>query len=919
MTKRTRLTSLVTLGCITALLALPQIQAHAQDKISAEEARAIAVDAYLYFYPLVSMDITRLQSTNIEPGKEFAKGPMNMFVSVPEYPPADLKVVVRVNFDTLYSVAWLDLTKEPLIVSAPDTDGRYYLLPMLDMWTDVFASPGWRTTGTQAPEGARMTAFVIENAMHLKHYTIRCILTGVLLAWAAHAAADAEPTYVGRAQCATCHAEENARWSGSHHDLAMQEASDTSVLGDFDDARFEQFGVTSRFYRQDGVFMVRTEGPDGALHDYPIKYTFGVYPLQQYLIAFPGGRLQALDIAWDSRPEAEGGQRWMHLHPDDPVRHDDVLHWTGPNLNWNFMCADCHSTNLRKGYDPASDSYHSTWSEIDVSCEACHGPGSRHLEWAAATGRGETSDIPEYGLTVRFDERAGVAWRIDPDTGLPKRSKPRTSAKEIHVCARCHSRRSQMTDDMVAGQPFLDGFQPALLTEGLYYPDGQMQDEVYVWGSFLQSKMHQAGVTCSDCHDPHAADLRVPGGDATCVQCHAPARYASTAHHFHPPDSRGASCIECHMPPTTFMVVDARHDHSFRIPRPDLSLTMGTPNACTQCHADQTDAWAARHTATWYGEAPQPLAQSAQAMQAARAGHPAAGQMLQAIAANPAQPAITRATALQALADYPDNAMLTQVQQSLNSPDPLLRLGALHALATLGPTQRRLAVPLLGDANKAIRIEAARLLAGLPTEAFTPQEKERLAQGIEEYIAVQTFNAERPEAQVNLGVLYADLGRYQEAEQAYRQAIAQQPQFVPASVNLALLLSERGQEPAAERLLRQGLTRNPDSADLHHALGLSLVRQQRLESALVALAKAAELAPNNLRYGYVHAVALQANDQIAAAIQVLERLDQQSPANLDILSALVNYHRQIGEDAKALEYARRLPQQTPANPAARSP
>src|ERR1700693_3320086 len=122
----------------------------ASPAITAEEARAIGVDAYLYFYPLISVDITRKQSTNVEPGKEFGKGPMNTFVNVPAYPPADLKVVVRINFDTLYSIAWLDLTKEPMIVSAPDTGGRYYLLPMLDMWTDVFASPGWRTTGTQA-------------------------------------------------------------------------------------------------------------------------------------------------------------------------------------------------------------------------------------------------------------------------------------------------------------------------------------------------------------------------------------------------------------------------------------------------------------------------------------------------------------------------------------------------------------------------------------------------------------------------------------------------------------------------------------------------------------------------------------------------------------------------------------------------
>jgi hypothetical protein len=144
-------TTALTLGLLLAPIAAPMALAQgAPSPITEQEAHAIGVDAYIYFYPLVTMDISRKQFTNIEPDKEFGKGPMNMFVSVPEYPPADFKGVVRPNFDTLYSIAWLDLTKEPMVISAPDTAGRYYLLPMLDMWTDVFASPGWRTTGTQA-------------------------------------------------------------------------------------------------------------------------------------------------------------------------------------------------------------------------------------------------------------------------------------------------------------------------------------------------------------------------------------------------------------------------------------------------------------------------------------------------------------------------------------------------------------------------------------------------------------------------------------------------------------------------------------------------------------------------------------------------------------------------------------------------
>ncbi|MBK1650204.1 tetratricopeptide repeat protein [Rhabdochromatium marinum] len=755
-------------------------------------------------------------------------------------------------------------------------------------------------------------------------------LIGLILAASAQAGTDARPSYVGQARCAPCHAEETTRWRGSHHDLAMQEATGETVLGDFGEREFEHLGLRSRFYRKDGAFMVRTDGPDGELHEYPIEYTFGVYPLQQYLIAFPGGRLQALDIAWDSRPKEAGGQRWMHLHPDDPVRHDDVLHWTGPNLNWNYMCADCHSTNLRKGYDAQADSYDTTWSEIDVSCEACHGPGSDHLRWAKAQAqpRDEVQKspdvaaldpnvfdraLPNMGLTVRLDEREGVAWPIDPATGQAQRSKPRITSQEIQVCARCHSRRSQLTDQTQAGDPLLDAFRPALLSEGLYHADGQVGDEVYVWGSLLQSKMYQAGITCSDCHDPHSADLRLPG-DQVCSQCHAPDRYATKAHHFHPEDSTGASCIECHMLAKHYMVVDARHEHSFRVPRPDQSVALGTPNACTNCHTDKSAQWAADQVVAWYGQVPTGLQAYAPALHAARTGQPEAGALLQAIAVDSGQPGIARATALQALGGYPSPVMLEAIKQGLAAKDPLRRLGALAALDGLGTRERLLAVPLLEDDLKAVRTEAARLLVAVPDDQLAPEAQVQRAQGIEEYIAARQFNAERPEAQFNLAGLYADQGRVQDAEQHYRAAIRLQPQFIPAYVNLAQLLSKNGREGEAEATLRAGLEQQPDSADLHHARGLSLIRQKASGPALAELAKAAELAPENARYGYVHAVALHASGQSDAAIAALARVHRQRPGDIDTLSALISYHSEAGQLRQALDYAQRLQQLQPGNP-----
>jgi len=381
------------------------------------------------------------------------------------------------------------------------------------------------------------------------------------VAWSANPppATQAGGGYVGAQTCAQCHQAEHQRWQSSQHAQAMQPATEQTVLGDFKGASFAYAGVTSTFFRRDGKFMARTDGPDGTLQDYAIAYTFGVYPLQQYLIGFPDGRYQALGIAWDSRPKAQGGQRWFHLYPGQNLTHKDPLHWTGAQQNWNYMCAECHSTNLHKNYDARLRRFNTTWSEISVSCEACHGPGANHLTWAKKEGDWQKFDSAK-GLAIALDERRGITWNLVPDAGVAQRSAPRSSSRELELCARCHSRRGQfwddyVLDDYVFGKPLLDTHRLALLTPDLYYPDGQMKDEVFNHGSFLQSKMQAKGVSCSDCHDPHSGQLRASGGKL-CLQCHMPAKYDTPQHHFHPAHSKGADCVACHAPATTYMGVE---------------------------------------------------------------------------------------------------------------------------------------------------------------------------------------------------------------------------------------------------------------------------------------------------------------------------------------------------------------------------
>jgi len=699
----------------------------------------------------------------------------------------------------------------------------------------------------------------------------------------------------------------------------MQVAGETTVLGDFADRRFVHDGITSTFFRREGRFMVRTDGPDGKLDDFEIKYTFGVRPLQQYLIELSGGRLQALSIAWDARPREAGGQRWFHLYPNQKIDYRDELHWTRRQQNWNYMCADCHSTNVRKSYDPASAHYATTWSEINVACEACHGPGSRHVAWAGAARPGRTYDTSDpKGLTVLLRERRGVQWAIDPTSGNARRSVARTTAVELGVCAQCHSRRSQISSDYAPGRPFLDHYLPALLTPPLYWPDGQQRDEVYTWGSFLESRMHAAGVVCSDCHEPHGQKLRAPGNQV-CAQCHAPAKYDATAHHFHRAGGPGAACAGCHMPAARYMLIDPRHDHSLRVPRPDQSVALGVPNACTRCHADRQPEWAAAKVQAWYGRSLGGYQQFATAFHAAETGG-AEVRLLADLARDPLQPGIVRASAM---AQFPREvarspAGLEALKLALGNGDPLVRRAAVTALEALPPAERPpLALTALSDPSRLVRIEAARVLAPIRPETLDQASRDAYERAAAEFVAVQRTNDDRPEARTNLGTYFATRGRVTAAETELRAALALDRTFVPAYVNLADLYRAEQREPDVRRVLAEGLTAVPDDASLHYALGLALVRAQRTNEGVPHFARAAARAPDNARFVYTYAVSLHSTGKPREAIAVLEKALRRHPNDHDVLMALAAFHRDQGAFDQALRYAERLTQQYPDDPEAR--
>jgi predicted CXXCH cytochrome family protein len=726
-------------------------------------------------------------------------------------------------------------------------------------------------------------------------------------------------TFVGSEACAGCHRAEAELWRTSQHKLAMQHATDKSVLGDFNDASFDYYGVRSRFFRKDGKFLVETDGPDGKLATFEMKYTFGIDPLQQYLIEFPDGRLQALSIAWDSRPKEQGGQRWFHLYPNEEIKHDDILHWTRLNQNWNFMCAECHSTGVRKNYNAVADRFATTWAEISVGCEACHGQGSRHVGWARNQKSwwpfGKQED-PTKGLPVRFDERRDIVWRLNSATGNAQRNfAPATLRKEAETCGLCHARRAEFSEAWVPGHWLSDTHVVTPLARGLYFADGQMsdQEEAYNYGPFKQSKMFAAGVTCSDCHEPHAAKLRSPG-DGVCLQCHSPDKYAVATHHRHEGASPPLACASCHMPSRIYMAVDRRHDHSFRVPRPDLSAKLGIPNTCTDCHTDRSAEWAASAIEHWHGANRKDWQKYAEAFHSAWSEQADAAALLAIVAADRNGSSFARASALTELAPYVSPANFTLARNALSDPDPMVRIGALDMLANL-PAERLwpLVSPLLSDSNRGVRIRAVTLLAAVPTTSQAPADRERFDRAVAEFIAAQRLNADRPEARSTLGNFYARRGQTAYAEAEFKAALRLSPQFTPAAINLADLYRQLGRDGEGVNLLRAAIVASPRDAGLHHALGLVLTRLKRADEAVDELRLAAEIEPERARYAYVYAVALNSAGRRDEAMKVLKENLVRHPNDRDTLQALISFSRDMGNFAAALEYAEQLARIAPGD------
>lgn len=708
---------------------------------------------------------------------------------------------------------------------------------------------------------------------------------------------------VDEAQCAGCHTAQAKAWQGTHHHLAMQIANAQTVLGDFDSVAFTDDQETTRFFRKGEDFWVNASDETGAPQDFKVAYTFGIAPLQQYLLETNSGRLQALGVAWDIEKN-----RWMHLYPGQGVDFKDPLHWSKPAQNANFMCVECHTTGFRRNFDAAANAFNSRWNSLGVGCQACHGPASRHLLWAGRNAN-TTENSPEYA-------HSGFDMDLRQTSNVP----------EVETCARCHARRAPLSDDQKPGKPLMDAYLPSALPRDLYELDGKIKGEVFEYGSFLQSKMFAKNVRCSSCHDPHSNTLKVEG-NGLCLQCHNPAgkttvqsvdgagliakNYDAPEHHHHQPGQPGAQCVDCHMPGKLFMVNDLRHDHSFTIPDPALAQKIGSQDACLNCHREQPADVIAEQFKQWYPESSSPTKRYAETLWKVRAGQPGAAKALFSQLDAPMVAAIRRATLINELPVFPSETALDFSSAALKDASAQVREAAVKVIGAQLPLEQRLPVlgRMLKDPVLAVRIAAARVLVGVP--GGTGPYQQAFDQAIGEYEQVQLSLRERAEANLNLALLYQATGQSEKVERYLRTAIERDADFLPAWVTLVQWLDTHQRSEESWNLLTTKLVQNPDAALLHFTKGLALIRRAQPAEALKALREANRLEPDNARYAYTLALTFQDQGDTADATQLLEAALDKHPQNRDVRLALI---ARLRDDGKVAQMKARIEELKAINP-----
>ncbi len=685
--------------------------------------------------------------------------------------------------------------------------------------------------------------------------------------------------------CRACHAEIFAVWEGTDHANANQPVDIAELEAAFAAGeRVSEGGSSFRLEVREGIPTMINIARDGTETVYPVHAALGQKPSRQMLVETETGRIQPTDMAWDPVQE-----EWFNVFGEENRHPGEWGHWTGRGMNWNSMCAHCHMTGYEKNYDAAADRYQSTWVEAGISCIQCHGP------------------VPEGHGTD--PQTAGLDWIHD-----------RQQAEQ--TCAYCHARNEQLTDEFPPGADYHDHFRLTLPVQaGVFYPDGQMLDEDFNWTSVKLSRMHHAGVSCMDCHDPHTSETILPvENNALCMQCHtAPGRTMPqtnvlapvidpTAHSRHAEGSTGNQCVSCHMPTTNYMMRSPRHDHGWLKPDPLMTQELDIPNACNTCHGDQSVDWAIEHTSAWYGQKMDSRQRArARAVAAAQAGQESAVAALIALWEDEDIPA-WRATYLQLLASHADHhpEIVALARTAVDDEDPMVRGSAIQALTGI-PGQEDIIREAFDDPVRLVRLDAA---WGLSQEATAH------ATLAKEFLDYLDLTLDQPGGRLRKGQHLANTGRLTEAVTEIKLATQWDRYSSEIHETHALVLQAAGRMPEAANAFYRAAQLQPESGEAMFRAGLAFAEAGKMEESTTALTAAVKRQPDHHRAWYNLGLLKNQSGDIDAALDALAKAETAGPNVPDYPYAAATIYWQSGDRASARDAAQRAlrinPGYTPA-------
>lgn len=678
--------------------------------------------------------------------------------------------------------------------------------------------------------------------------------------------------YAGSESCKSCHESEFTKWKDSHHGLAERLPRDDMDLAAFVPPQVFQHGTQKTEARkgQNGLEVVSL-GFEGKTQPWPVKRVIGHDPLRQFLVEGERGALHAMEACFDPRKG-----EWFNVYGNEDRKPGEWGHWTGRGMVWNQMCASCHNTRVRKNYDMASDTYHTSMAEMTVSCESCHGPMKAHSDWQTQhPGKNQNDPTLPH-------------WTRD---------------QHIENCAGCHARRGEITGDFTPGDSFWDHYLLTITDGGdIYYPDGQIRDENYEFSSFLSSRMHHAGVRCMDCHDMHSMKTILPGNQL-CMRCHTPGGFPNAppiqpeAHSFHGMSSTGNQCINCHMPQTTYMQRHPRHDHGFTIPDPLLTKQFGIPNACNKCHTDKDTEWAIAAADQWWGDRLNRRTRSRATLIAqARQGNPEARDGLLKLLESDEIPHWKASACLVLDRWAMEPGVITALQNQLSHEHPLVRQSAARSLeaALEAPGVRAGLNKLLLDPARSVRVTAAwALRESLDLDSTAAKDLQHMLQ----------INADQPSGRMQLGQWHYARRNLPEAIRHMETAIQWDPNSPPFHHDLALLHSTAGNTAQTIQKLRDAIKLAPNEAQYHYELGLALSETGDLAATVTALRECVRVHPRFARAWYNLGLALNQQGQTAEAIAALRQGEAAEPGDPAIPYARATIHAQLGQKAEALAAA----------------